>query len=261
MARPRHSNNDLEWRTFNSEIRAVAGAGEKPMLVGLAVPFNRETVLIPAGAMFEGSPEIRESISPGAFTKSLRESEQWALWAHDASFVLGRKGNGTLRLSETTEGLVSEIDPPDTATVRDMVIAPIERGDVKGMSFRFWPLREDTETREDGSVIVFRVREAGISEVSPTPMPAYASTTISARSKQRIDEAIEEFKQRRQAAEVQSAPGQTAHPEHADPTLEPTPAIADHPETISAPVEMRHLDRALMLRLEIEREEPLPIAA
>lgn len=261
MARQRHNNNDLEWRTFSSEIRAVQGAGEKPMLVGLAVPFNRETVLIPSGAMFEGSPEIRESIMPGAFAKSLRESEQWALWAHDTSFVLGRKGNGTLRLTETPEGLASEIDPPDTATVRDMVIAPIERGDVKGMSFRFWALREDTETREDGNVIVFRVKEAGISEVSPTPMPAYSSTTISARSQQRIDEAIEEFKQRRQAAEVQSAPGQTAHPEHADPNPEATPAIADHPETTSAPVEMRHLDDELNLRLELAKRKHLRLAA
>lgn len=256
--KPQRRSEEFEWRTFTSEIRQVAGAGEKPKLAGLAVPYNRETVLIPANAMFEGSPEIREVIMPGAFTKSLRESEQWALWAHDPNIVLGRKGNGTLRLSDGDNGLESEIDPPDTALVRDMVIAPIERGDVKGMSFRFWPLREDTETREDGNVILFKVREAGIQEVSPTPFPAYTTTTISARSKQRIDEAVEEFKQRRQAAEIQSAPGQSAHPEQAEKTGS-TPA-SDHPEQ-SAPIEMRHLDDELNLRLDLAKRKHRLIAA
>ena len=246
MAKAKHSSNDLEWRTFSSEIRQVSGAGEKPKLVGLAVPFNRETVLIPSNAMFDGSPEVREVIMPGAFAKSLRESEQWALWAHDPNVVLGRKGNGTLRLTETTEGLNSEIDPPDTALVRDMVIAPIERGDVNGMSFRFWATREDRETREDGKVIVFKVREAGISEVSPTPMPAYTSTTISARSQQRIDQAIQEFQQQRQATETQPAPGQSAHPEQSE-TSEPTPAT-------------RHLDQDLFLSLDREKADLLVAA-
>ena len=256
MAKPRHSGNDLEWRTFSSEIRSSSGADGKPQLTGLAVPFNRETVLIPANAMFDGSPEIREVIMPGAFTKSLRESEQWALWAHDPGFVLGRKGNGTLRLEETPAGLASEIDPPDTALVRDMVLAPIERGDVNGMSFRFWAVREDRETRDDGNVIVFKVREAGIQEVSPTPMPAYTSTTISARSQQRIEQAIAEFRQQRQAA-VQSAPGSVAaHPETAEQS-EATPVV-EHPEQ-SAPL-TRHLDDALRMRLEVEKVRQLVAA-
>ena len=260
MAKSRHTNADLEWRTVSSEVRQVAGAGEKPRLVGLAVPFNRETVLIPADAMFEGSPEIREAIMPGAFTKSLRESEQWALWAHDPNIVLGRKGNGTLRLSETDDGLVSEIDPPDTTLIRDMVIAPIERGDVNGMSFRFWATREDKETREDGAVIVFKVREAGIQEVSPTPMPAYTSTTISARSQQRIDQAIEDFRQQRQAAIQPPAPGQAAHPEQ-DEVTDASPVNSDHNGDEPAPVATRHLDEELDLRLEMAERKHRRIAA
>lgn len=255
MARTKHNNSDLEWRTFSSEIRMASVAGQPPRLAGLAVPFNRETVLIPAGAMFEGSPEIREKIMPGAFTKSLREAEQWALWAHDTSFVLGRKGNGTLRLTETADGLDSEIDPPDTALVRDMVVASVERGDVNGMSFRFWPTREDTETRDDGNTIIFVVREAGIQEVSPTPMPAYESTTISARSQQRIDQAVQEFQERRrQVAPLESAPGLTAHPDTAEAPQDPTPVPAEHPER-SAPLAASHLDEALFFDLEIAKRK------
>lgn len=259
MAKERHSSSDLEWRTFLTEIRVKPPSdGKPPQLVGLAVPYNRETILIPANAMFDGSPEIREVFMPGSLTKSLREAEQWALWAHDPNFVLGRKGNGTLRLTETPEGVTSEIDPPDTALVRDMVMAPIERGDVNGMSFRFWTLREDKETRDDGKVIVFKVKEAGIQEVSPTPMPAYTTTTISARSQERIDCAIEEFQQRRQAAEP-SAPGLPAHPEQAV-ELEPTPVQIDHPVE-AAPVDLRHLDDEFNLRMDLAVRRHRLIAA
>lgn len=246
MSKPQRSRGDLEYRTFHSEVRQVSEENQSPKLAGLAVPYNRETVIIPANAMFEGSPEVREMFMPGAMTKTLRESEQWALWAHDANMVLGRKGNGTLRLAETDAGVTFEIDVPDTAVVRDLVVAPVKRGDVNGTSFGFWPLREDSETRDEGKVIVFKVREAGLLEVSPTPMPAYASTSVSSRSMQRVEDALKQLKE--------SAPGGiAAHPD-ASRAATDTPA-AEHPAEEAAPLVSRHLDESLKLRLELARRK------
>ncbi|MCT7656157.1 HK97 family phage prohead protease [Oceanimonas sp. NS1] len=60
-----------------------------------------------------------------------------ALFNHDPNFVLGRTRSGTLALSVDADGLRYEIDPPDTQTVRDLVLAPLARGDITGSSFAF----------------------------------------------------------------------------------------------------------------------------
>jgi len=239
-----------ERRTFAIEsIRAVDG--EKPHLVGHAAVFNRETVLVKADSWFKGSPEIREIIEPGAFSKTITETDQCSFWNHNSDIILGRRSNGTLKLAEDQTGLATEIFPPDTQLVRDMVMQPIDKGYVTKMSFGFRTIRD--QVVEENNVITIRLKEVELIEVSPCALPAYQQTdlSLSARSEDRI----EDFRQQRQAAN-QSAPGLAAHPEQAKQP-EATPAT-EHPEQ-SAPL-LRHLDEALRMRLEIEEAE-LPIAA
>lgn len=240
------SPETVECRSFPLSLRAAREDKEELRLTGHAAVFDTVTVLVRADYWWKGSPEIREVIERGAFSKSIAEADQRAFWNHSTDLILGRRKNGTLNLREDERGLFTEITPPDTALIRDMVIAPIERGDVNQMSFGFRVIREKVE--EEESVITIRLKEIELIEVSPVAIPAYPQTDIgiSARSAERL----EDFRQQRQAA-IQSAPGLAAHPENEEPES-PTPAEESHPEQ-SAPAPVRHLDDALFMRLDLAK--------
>src|SRR3954465_9047591 len=114
----------IEQRSQAIELRADA-AGRK--LEGLASTFNRSAKI--------GS--FSERVLPGAFTATLASGRDiLALCDHDASKLLGRTRSGTLRLSETREGLAFSLDVPDTADGRDLLTLA-QRGDIGGCSFGF----------------------------------------------------------------------------------------------------------------------------
>lgn len=236
----------IERRSFSFEVRSEAAGDQPARLVGHAAVFNRWTTLIPANYWWDGSPEIRERIDPGAFSKTLKEGDARAIWNHNTDIVLGRKRNKTLFLSEDSAGLACEIVPPDTALVRDMVISPIDRGDVDEMSFGFRVVRDSV--LEEDNMISITLKEIDLREVSPCTMAQYTDTDIglSSRSRDRIDE----FQRLRQAAADRTAPGQSAHPEQQEQP-EATPAI-EHPAE-AAPLVERHLDEDLFLALDREK--------
>jgi len=170
--------NNREVRTFNvSEIRAIAEEGSTPKIVGHAADFNSmsQEIRTSVGNFFE-------IIAPGAFTESLLNDDVRALWNHDANIVLGRNKSGTLTLREDEKGLAFEIDAPDTQLVRDMVLSPINRGDVSQCSFGFTiPQGGDKWEKRDGK-IVRTIIKASVSDVSPVTYPAYRSTDVAVRS-------------------------------------------------------------------------------
>ena len=235
-------------RSFPIQLRAAAEGGKRT-LTGYAAVFDQVTTLVRADSWYKGSPEIREVIERGAFSKSIKQSDQRAVWNHNTDVVLGRRKNGTLRLWEDENGLGNEITPPDTDMIRDMVIAPIERGDVDQMSFGFRVIADSV--LEEDNVITIRLKEIDLVEVSPCTIPAYAGTSIglSARSEDRI----EEFRQLRQAATTE--PGQQQTHSETDQTGQ-----HDHAGD-PAPVDMRHLDEELNLRLELAKRKHSHIAA
>lgn len=101
--------------------------GEGPRIVGYAAKFNTRS---------NNLGGFVEVIAPGAFDDVLDDDVR-ALFNHDRNFVLGRTKAGTLELTVDEVGLRYEISPPDTQTVRDMVIEPMGRGDVNQSSLRF----------------------------------------------------------------------------------------------------------------------------
>jgi len=159
-----------------SELRVKHGEGEtrKATIEGYAAV---------AGKWSEDLGGFKERIKPGAFAAALKVSDARALFNHDSNIVLGRQSAGTLRLSEDKSGLFMEVDPPDTQLVRDMVLTPIERGDITQQSFGFtvdedeWT--ENKDTREVTRTIT-RFRE--IFDVSPVTFPAYPDTDVALRS-------------------------------------------------------------------------------
>jgi hypothetical protein len=165
---------EVERRNFAAEELKIEQRDGKPArLVGHAAVFNQ---------LSEDLGGFREQIAPGAFAEAIESDDVRALFNHDPNFVLGRNMAKTLKLAEDARGLAIEIDLPDTQSVRDLVVAPIARGDVTQMSFGFSvrPNGQNWAQDDDGQTIrtLTRVR---LFDVSPVTFPAYPQTDIAAR--------------------------------------------------------------------------------
>lgn len=81
---------------------------------------------------------FRERIDPHFFDRVLSEgTDTLGEFNHSDNYVLGRTTSGTMRLLADTRGLRYDIDISASAFVRDLVIVPIQRRDVRGSSFSF----------------------------------------------------------------------------------------------------------------------------
>jgi HK97 family phage prohead protease len=148
-------------------------------ITGLAAPFNSPTMIGDSAYGF------REQFAPGAFTKTVQESDIVFLYNHDTGMPLSRQSAGTLSLRQTDRGLEFEAVPVDTSYGRDLT-ANIAAGNIKGCSFGFRSVKEDW-TDDDGNPAdewtgtQRTVREAQLLEVSAVTFPAYGDTDISSR--------------------------------------------------------------------------------
>jgi HK97 family phage prohead protease len=127
-----------------------------------------------------------EVIRPGAFRSTLLDGHDvLALVDHDPTKLLARTGSGSLTLAETARGLTFSIALPDTQLASD-VLALAQRGDLGGVSIGFraadeaWPAKDMRELRA--------VDLVEISIISA--FPAYAGTSIVARSRGRVPPAL-----------------------------------------------------------------------
>jgi len=159
-----------------AELRVKRNGDELPKIEGYAAVFNKDS---------EDMGFI-ERIAPGAFKNSLKTSDVRALFNHDSNIILGRKSSGTLELKEDKKGLFMSVTPPDTQLVRDMVLSPIERGDVTQQSFGFTVQSDDWDYRDNEPSIrtITEIRE--LFDVSPVTFPAYPDTAVALRSLDKI---------------------------------------------------------------------------
>ena len=162
----------IERVAVRQECEIRAGTGKGPgKLGGYAAVFEQTTDLGWMG---------KERLARTAFAVVLadRSTDVRALWNHDAQYLLGRQGAGTLRVSTDSRGLEYEVDLPDTGYARD-VRALAERGDLDGASFAFvpgdWTWDDSRETRTHTSV-------KRLVDVAPVTFPAYAGASTEARS-------------------------------------------------------------------------------
>lgn len=174
----RKASTGIEYRTGASELRAVFGEGNPPQITGHAAVFNQFTEEVPT---FFGC-KIREQIAPGAFKKTIQEADVRALFNHDPNFVLGRNKAGTLSLAEDDMGLAINCKPPDTQSVRDLVLEPMRRGDISQMSFGFIPIREQWEEDRQNDLLTRTLLEVRLFDVSVVTYPAYPQTDAAVRS-------------------------------------------------------------------------------
>jgi len=168
--------NDIERRFATVDIIVVRDEKREnapAKIMGHAAVFNQ---------LSEDLGGFREQIAPGAFSEAIEKDDVRALFNHDANFVLGRNRSKTLTLSEDARGLAIEIDIPQTQTIRDLVIAPIERGDVTQMSFGFSvrPNGQDWAKDDEGRV-VRTLKKLRLFDVSAVTFPAYPQTDVGVR--------------------------------------------------------------------------------
>lgn len=162
---------EIERRGFVANILRVERNGKAATLSGHAAVF---------GALSEDLGGFREQIAPGAFADVIKNKDDVrALFNHDTNFVIGRTTSGTLRLAEDTRGLAFSIDLPPNKTVRDLVVAPIERGDISQMSFQFRAI--DQAWGKGGGGVVRTLKKVRLLDVSPVTFPAYPQTDVAVR--------------------------------------------------------------------------------
>lgn len=137
-------------------------------------------------AVFDQETEIfngwYEKMAQGAFSSSLTKNDIRCLFNHDDGFVLGRTSAGTLELKEDVHGLWGRVKINSNDRSAMDVYARVERGDISGCSFGFFPIKEQYEDRADNSVLN-TIIEADTIEVSVCTFPAYPQTEIQARKK------------------------------------------------------------------------------
>ena len=164
-----------QTRSIASEFK-TRQEGEALKIEGYFAVFNSN---------YDIAPGMSESIAPGAFKNTLAGDIR-ALVNHDTTLVLGRTSAHTLDLREDEHGLWGSIDinPKDSDAMN--LYERVKRGDVSQCSFGFDILSEETEIRDNGEVH-WTMNEVKLYEVSCVTFPAYESTNIDARSKERED--------------------------------------------------------------------------
>ena len=171
----------MQMRTMQIKAPNVREADGKRYLEGYFSVFNEPY------KVYDG---WTETVAPGAFTRYLADGgDVKVLWNHDTNIVLGSTGNGTAALREDEHGLWGsvEINAADSDAIN--ALARVERGDVTGCSFGFEIARQE-EWWDDDGVYHTRITEVNpLYEVSPCTFPAYQATSISARSRETLEEA------------------------------------------------------------------------
>jgi len=164
-------DSDIERRWMKaSELRADGDAA-KPVMRGNANTYG-EYLLDWWG--------VREVLRPGAMTKTLAEkADVRALLNHNPDKVLGRTAAGTLAITDTDDGLYSEIYPDLEIGHAADTWRMIGRGDITQMSYAFRAVKERwTFFDDDEDPALRELLEIELFDVSPVTYPANPATDI-----------------------------------------------------------------------------------
>jgi HK97 family phage prohead protease/HK97 family phage major capsid protein len=159
--------DNVELRVM--EVRAAEG---ERRISGYAATFNDVTDL----------GYFREQIATGAFDG--RTDDDVRLLINHTGVPLARTINGTLRLSVDDDGLRYEAELADTQEGRDLYTL-IQRGDISQSSFAFSIEDEEWDNKANLRTVL---KVGRLYDVSPVTYPAYATTTVNARSRGAVPE-------------------------------------------------------------------------
>lgn len=171
-----------ETRNFQAEheFRAMKETDDSiGTIVGYAAVFDSESKILAE----QRRGVFVEVIKPGCFTKTIKDGfDTRAFFNHDPNQVLGRVGNGTVRLSQDKRGLHYEVDlSPNVSYARDLA-ENIRAGLITQSSFNFRAFEDNWDKRSSEGLRLREVRSARLNDVSPVSIPAYEAATASLRS-------------------------------------------------------------------------------
>ena len=137
------------------------------------------TVVIEGLASDWGLDDQDEVFEPGAFQKGIDQflsTNPVLLYHHDGGKALGK----VTSLDETDEGLKmrAEIDPPAKGSWAEDIVNKIKSGTIRGLSVRGKFRRRPSE---NGSLS--KIYEAGLREISVTPLPVNPRTMFAVAAK------------------------------------------------------------------------------
>jgi HK97 family phage prohead protease len=140
-------------------------------------------------AVFGQSTQIRdqlgeytEEIMPGAFKRSLGQRTPLVQYGHGQHPMIGDLPIAVPeRIVEDKTGLYVRARLIESPLTEHMAEA-VRQGAIQGMSFRFGVGKGGDAWDHSGGMPHRRVREARVHEVSVTPTPAYAGTSVALRS-------------------------------------------------------------------------------
>ena len=178
---------NMEQRSASLEIRSVNE--EERKIVGYAAVFSEEYVQLTD----RWGEKFYEKVSPGAFTKTLREKIDniFMLVNHDWNKVVGRRGSNLI-IEEDSVGLRFELTVPNTTDGNDL-LENVRSGLIQGCSFGFKINNQKTKWDENYTNFYRDITEVELFEITATPRPAYGDTSISARSDLSIKDLREEI--------------------------------------------------------------------
>lgn len=167
----------IETRIF-SGVQVRAAAGNEFALEGIAASYNMPSKPIPGGP----AGSFTEYVAPGAFKRSLRDkADVKALVNHDATQILGRVKNGTLKLTDTPAGLAFRVQLIPKSQAHQAVYATVQRGDMDECSFAFSVPKGGDKWNADYSKRT--LTNVDLFDVSIVTSPAYGgdATSVAAR--------------------------------------------------------------------------------
>jgi HK97 family phage prohead protease len=131
-----------------------------------------------------GVGTVHEVIDRGSFRKVLASKPQVPmLYNHDPNAILADTANGTLLLKEDKRGLLAQAEMERSDPDVQRVVAKIQSGLVRGMSFGFVAGRENqTIEHRQGGVLRRLSGFKKLLDVGPVVGPAYSGTDVALRS-------------------------------------------------------------------------------
>jgi len=169
----------MEYRQTKLEqaqVRIVK-RDEIRFIVGYAAVFYRENE---PGTEYWLWRDFVERIRPTAFKRAIKEKDDVrALFNHDPNQLLARVGNG-LVLKTDEVGLHYEFPVDENDPDHQRVVSKIERGDLSGSSFGFYPQKRTFEEGEDFDIVW--LDQVELVDVSPATYPAYSGTEVGTRN-------------------------------------------------------------------------------
>lgn len=158
-----------ERRTIDAALE-VRAAGTDVILEGYASTFNQPYDM----------GVYTETVSPGAFRKTLQEKPDVRFLLNHDGLPLARTTSGTLELAEDSTGLHmrASLDPSDPDVAR--IVPKMQRGDLTQMSFAFRTIKD--EWSNDYSTRTMRELSLRDGDVSLVTYPANPNATAKMRA-------------------------------------------------------------------------------